>query len=340
MFDPAASVSGRGAVAEQPRALPLEQPGRGRRIVVTGAAGFVGSHTCRQLAADGWRVLALVRNPVRAAERLGHLKIEIRVGDLLDTAYLRSSMDGADSVVHLAAIAIERNGDTYQSANVDATRNVVESASVAGVRRLLHMSQNGAASNSPHRFLRSKGTAQDIVTSSSLAWTVLRPSVIFGAEDEFVNVLARMIRLTPIILPLPAHGRTRFQPVAVDDVASAIARAMADDTTSDHIFPIGGSAELSLRDIAERILIAMHTSRVVVGVPTAIIRPFVAALWHIVSTPPVSSELLDILSADNTVPLNTLSSSFGITPTPFAPEELLYLRRITARDAFRSLFRH
>src|SRR5665213_2001295 len=112
MFDPAASVSGRGAIAEQPLPQLAPQPGRDRRVVVTGAAGFVGAHTCRALAADGWRVLALVRDAAKAAERLAHLPVEIRVGDILDAPYLRSSMDGAAAVVHLAAIAIERDGDT------------------------------------------------------------------------------------------------------------------------------------------------------------------------------------------------------------------------------------
>lgn len=339
MFDPAASSSGRGAVAEQPRALPSVQSGRDRRVVVTGAAGFVGSHTCRALASSGWRVLALVRNAAKAAERLAHLPVEIRVGDLLDAAYLRSSMEGAAAVVHLAAVAIERDGDSYESANVGTTRAVIDAATAARIGRIVHMSQNGSDSASPYRFLRSKGVAQDLVTSSNLEWTVLRPSVIFGREDEFVNVLARLIRLTPFVLPLPAKGVARFQPIAVDDVASVIARSLADDATREHIFPIGGSAELTLREIAERILVAMNTHRLLVGVPTAAVRPFVAALWHLVSRPPVTTELLDTLALDNTVPMNTVTSVFGITPTPFAPEELLYLRNITSGEALRSLFR-
>lgn len=339
MFDPAASVSGRGAVAEQPSALQSRPPDRARRVVVTGAAGFVGAHTCRVLAADGWRVLALVRNAVKAAERLAHLPVEIRVGDILDAPYLRSSMDGADAVVHLAAVAIERNGDTYESANAEATRAVVAAATAAKVRRIVHMSQNGSDSASPHRFLRSKGVAQDVVTSSALEWTVLRPSVIFGQEDAFVNVLARLVRLTPFILPLPANGATRFQPIAVDDVASVVAKALADDTTRAGIFPLGGPTELTLRQIAERVLITLNTHRLILAVPTAAIRPFVAALWHLVPKPPVTAELLDTLALDNTVPDNTLMTVFGINPTPFAPEELLYLRRVTASNALGSLFK-
>jgi uncharacterized protein YbjT (DUF2867 family) len=340
MFDPATPAIGRGAVAEQPRALPSQLPERGRRVVVTGAAGFVGTHTCRALAADGWRVLALVRNAAKAAERLAHLPVEIRVGDILDASYLRSSMDGAAAVVHLAAVAIERDADTYESANIEATRAVIDAARAAKVPRIVHMSQNGADSTSRHRFLRSKGVAQDLVTSSELEWTVLRPSVIFGAEDAFVNVLARLVRLTPLVLPLPGNGASRFQPLAVDDVASVIARALADDSTRSGTFPLGGSAQLTLRQIAERILVAMGTRRLILGVPTAAVRPLVAAMWHLVPKPPVTTELLDTLELDNTVPDNTLVTIFGIHPIPFAPEELLYLRRITVSSALHSLFRN
>ena len=339
MFDPAASGTGRGSVAEQPQPLQSDN-GHDRRVVVTGAAGFVGMHTCRALAADGWQVRALVRNAARAAERLAHLPIEIRIGDIRDAAYMRSSMDGAFAVVHLAAVAIERDGDTYQSANVETTREVIEAATIARVERIVHMSQNGSDSASPYRFLQSKGVAQDIVTTSPHRWTVLRPSVIFGREDEFANVLARLVRLTPFVLPLPGHGRARFQPVFVDDVAAAIAASLSRDSTIAQILPLGGSAELTLRQIAERILTAMNARRMIVGVPTAAVRPFVAALWHLVPRPPVTTELLDLLALDNTVQPNALVDVLGITPTPFAPEELRYLQDITATDAFRSLFQH
>jgi NADH dehydrogenase len=339
MFDPAAPTEGSGVVETQPAAQPASDEGLGRRVVVTGASGFVGSHTCQALAANGWRVLALVRNAAKAAERLGHMPVDIRVGDLLDPAYVRSSMDGAAGVVHLAAVAIERDGDTYESANVGTTRAVLEAALATKVARFIYMSQNGADSASPLAFLRSKGIAQDLVTESAIDWTVLRPSVIFGPEDEFVNVIARLVRLTPFVLPLPSRGNALFQPIAVHDVATVITRALADDRTTGHLYPLGGPAELSLRQIAERVLIAMNTHRAILGLPTAALRPFVAALWHLVPSPPVTTGLLDTLALDNTVPLNTITSAFGITPTPFAPEELLYLRRISVSDAFRSLFR-
>lgn len=323
------------AVAEQPLAV---MNGRRGAVVVTGAAGFVGSHLCQALAGDGWSIRAVVRDPVRSAARLAHLPVELRIGDIRDASFMQDAVRGAAAVVHLAAIAIQRRGDSYQSANTDATRIVLGAARETGVTRFVHMSQNGSDSRSPYAFLRSKGEAQELVAASGLRWTILRPSVIFGPEDEFVNVLARLVRLSPLVFPLPDGGRARFQPIWVGDVAQTIVRALNDDRTVGGTYALGGPAPLSLRDMAERILTAMHTRRAIVGIPAALLRPLIGIAQRILPHPPVTAELLDLLALDNTVPDNALTSVFGITPIPFAPEDLVYLRRITARGALASLF--
>jgi NADH dehydrogenase len=241
-------------------------------------------------------------------------------------------------VVHLAAIAIEKKGESYEDTNTHATRVVIDAARAESVDRIIFMSQNGADSRSPYPFLRSKGIAQDYVTDSSLKWTVLKPSVIFGPEDEFVNVLARLVRLSPILYPLPGGGKARFQPVSVSDVASAIAKCLDDDSTIRRVLSLGGPMPLSLREMTERILVAMHSSRVVVGVPVGALRPLIALAQAILPHPPVTTGLLDLLEIDNVIPSNDLPS-LGINPIPFAPEELLYLRNISFSDAVGSLLR-
>src|SRR5262249_33466718 len=162
-------------------------------------AGLVGTHSCRALAADGWTVRALVRDRARAELRLAGTGAELVLGDLRDPGAVAGALRGCHAVLHLAAIAIERGGATYERVNADATLALLEAARAAGVARFVHMSQNGASSESPHRFLRSKGVAEDAVRAGGLAWTVLRPSVIFGPEDEFVNALARFARLSPLV---------------------------------------------------------------------------------------------------------------------------------------------
>jgi NADH dehydrogenase len=332
-FDPAeSSVT---AVAEQPQP---EKTLRAKPVVVTGASGLVGTHVCEHLAQAGWKVRAVVRDTAKAAKRLGHLPIEIRTGDIRDVSDMRSAFAGAGALVHLAAIAIEKPGQSYGDTNTDGTRVLIDSATAESVDRLVFMSQNGADSRSPYPFLASKGKAQDMVQDSTLQWTVLRPSVIFGPEDEFVNVLARLVRLSPLIFPLPGGGTARFQPIAVGDVARAVGKALETDSTIRHAYSIGGAVPLSLRQMTERILIAMNASRALVGVPVGTIRPLVALGQRLLPHPPVTTGLLDLLAIDNVIPRNDLTPVFGIDPVPFAPEELLYLRQITVSSAVRSLF--
>jgi hypothetical protein len=118
------------------------------------------------------------------------------------------------------------------------------------------------------------------------------------------------------------HGRTR---------------TIGQDSTIGALYPLGGPAPLTLRQRAERILLAMRARRMIVGVPVGVVRPVIAIVERVLPSPPVTQGLLDLLANDNVVPENTMRSAFGVAPTPFAPEELLYLRRITVGEAMRSL---
>ncbi len=308
-------------------------------MLVTGAAGLVGRHACEELTKKGWKVRALVRNPSKGAMRLAHLPVELHVGDIRNVESIAKAIAGCGSVVHLAAVAIERSGQGYADVNTDGTVNLIEQARVAGIDRFIYMSQNGADSTSPHEFLRSKGLAQDAVVASGLSHTVLKPSVIFGPEDEFVNVLARLVRLSPVVFPLPDGGRARFQPIAVRDVAAAVRISLEKQATRRGVYSLGGPTPLSLREMTERILAAMGVSRHLVAVPVSALRPLIALATKALPNPPVTTSLLALLSLDNTVQNNAITEVFGITPAPFAPDDLQYLRRITASSALGSLFK-
>ena len=323
------------AVAEQPLPHSVDKK---KPVLVTGAAGLVGTHTCRELSKSGWQVRALIRDPARAAMALGQLPVEFRVGDVRDASALRSSLSGCGAVVHLAAIAIEKKGDTYAESNTAATERLISAARAENVQRLIFMSQNGADSRSPYPFLHSKGVAQDSVKTSGLRWTILRPSVIFGPEDQFVNVLGRLIKLTPKIFPRPGGGQARFQPISVDDVARVVRLSLEKKETVNQSYDLGGAVPLTLRQMTERILTAMNTDRKLVPVPVKMLRPLVAVAERLLPNPPVTSSLLDLLALDNTIANNALTEHFKVVPIPFAADELQYLRRITVKNAFRSLF--
>jgi uncharacterized protein YbjT (DUF2867 family) len=188
------------------------------------------------------------------------------------------------------------------------------------------MSQNGAYSDVPSRFLRSKGIAQDYVAESGLDWTALRPSVIWGPQDEFANVQARLIGMTPFVFPIVGDGKATFQPVYVGDVVEVMARSVDDPSTIGQEYPMGGPEVLTYEQIVDRVLAALGTTRRKVYVPVSLLRPAVMIMQAALPNPPVSTTLLDLLSVPNVVEDNTWATKFGITPRAFSPENLSYMK--------------
>ena len=309
-------------------------------VLVTGAAGYVGNNTVRRLVEMGKSVRAMVRNSEKAKQRLGTLgsKIEIVEGNVEDRAGLKPLMKDASAVIHLVAIPMEKNGATYEEVNYQGTINVADAARDAGVERFINMCQNGATPDHFSRFLRSKGRAQQYIAQSSLKWTAVRPSAIFGQQDEFFNAFARLIRLTPVVFPLIGGGTALFQPVSVDDVVEAIVRSLDDDNTIGKEFELGGPEVLTLGEIEKRILQAMGTSRVMINAPVGLLRP---AVWFMEKTlpgAPVNLTLLDLLKEPNVVKDNALVSYFKMQPRPFSGNNIAYLKQASASSALKRFF--
>lgn len=309
-------------------------------VLVTGAAGYVGNNTVRRLVAAGKPVRAMVRDTDKAKMRLGDIsdKIELVTGDVTDRDSLKQAMNGVTAVVHLVAIPMERGGATYEEINYQGTINVADAAVEAGVERFINMCQNGAAPDHFSRFLRSKGRAQQYVASTPLKWTAVRPSVVFGPQDEFFNAFARLIRLTPLIFPLIGGGKALFQPVSVHDVVETMVRSLDDEQTIGREFELGGPEVLNLGEIERRILKAMGESRSLISIPVGLLRPAVFVMEKTLPGTPVNLTLLELLGTPNTVSDNALVSYFGIDPRPFAGENIAYLKGATAGSALRRFF--
>jgi uncharacterized protein YbjT (DUF2867 family) len=283
---------------------------------------------------------AVANHPFAAAERrLSDVldRIEIVRGDVTEPRTLAPLMEGVGAVVHLVAIALEKGSQTYEAVNHRGTVNVVDAAKQAGVRRFINMSQNGADSSVPYPFLRSKGRAQDYVAGSAPPWTALRPSSIFGPQDEFFNSIARLVRLTPVVFPLIGGGRAEFQPVSVHDVAEAVVRSLDDETTVGKELGLGGPEVLTLGQIERRIIEALGTRRILLPAPTWLLRAPVFVMERTLPGSPVSTGLLELLAVPNIVRDNALVRHFGMEPIPFAGEHIAYLRDNTAATALKAL---
>lgn len=309
-------------------------------ILVTGAAGFVGNQTVKRLAAAGKPVRALVRNREKASLRLKAVAdaVEIVTGDVTRLPSLPPAMRDVSAVIHTVAISMEKGGQSYEAVNFQGTVNVLTAAAAAGVPRFINISQNGARSDLPYRFLASKGRAQEAVAASALQWTALRPSAIFGAQDEFFNTFARLLKVSPLIFPLVGGGRAEFQPVAIEDVAEAIMRCLDDDSTVGEELALGGPEVLSLGEIERRVIDAMGSWRLLLPVPVGLLRPPVRLMQALLPGSPVSTSLLDLLAVPNTVPDNALTQRFGMQPLAFKGENIAYLRDNTLSDTLAKFF--
>jgi NADH dehydrogenase len=309
-------------------------------ILVTGASGYLGSHIVRRLVEAGRPVRALVRSRAwaEAEGRLAGLGLEWAEGDVTKPQTLPPALAGAQAVVHTVAIAIEKGGRRYEDINYQGTVNVVDAAKAAGVRRFVNLCQLGADSRLPYRFLASKGRAQEYVAASGLDWTAFRPSVIWGPEDEFANTFAKLAPLSPLVYPIIGDGQARFQPVWVEDVATAVVKALDDDATIGGDYELGGPEVLTIAEIERLTLAAIGARRLMIPFPIPLLRLVVWLMETAFPAPPVTTTLLDLLNVDNTTRDNALPR-FVAAPRPFTVENIApYMRRFTVGNTLRQFF--
>jgi NADH dehydrogenase len=302
-------------------------------VLLTGASGFVGSHVAPALVAGGHRVVALARSG-RAGERVvGRLgpddraAVEVRRGDVTDLESLVGAMAGVDAVVHLAAIPRDRDGGaSLRLVNTEGTRNVVVAMGRAGVRRIVHMGAMGVTDDPRLHYASSKAKAEAIVAGSELDWTILKPSLQWGERDGFFNLLAGLVRMSPGLLPVPGRGESRFQPIAVTDVARITATALGRPESVHRVHEIGGPRTWTYREMAREVVDALGTRRLIVPMPMPLIA-LVARTSEALRLPfPVATDQLRQLRLDNIGPLDEVERSFGFVPADMAGN-LGHLRR-------------
>lgn len=301
-------------------------------ILVTGATGFVGRSLVRVLLAEGHEIGCLLR-PSNREPFLPQGTIHIVTGTLQDAPALRVAMHDVGTVIHLAGTHRRKGQDTVESINHHGTVNLVEAALDAGVRRIIFLSHIHADRNSAYSFLRSKGAAEEAIRSSGINYTILRSSLIFGPDDSFTSILAMLIKSIPIVFPVTGDGKTRFQPIFVDDVAACLVGCLDAHHLENTALPIGGPQHLSYTEILDAVMETLGVHRVRIHVRRPLMRTLVSATSLFFPNPPVSREQLDLFSVDNTTDLGNVPRNFRFEPRRFT-ENLGYLRRKGWRRAF------
>lgn len=298
---------------------------------VFGGSGFIGRHVVKRLAEAGHVVRVAVRDTERARQLcpMGAVgQIVPLYASLAQREAVARAVDGADLVVNLAGILAERRSGDFQRIHAEGPGLIGAEAASAGVARVVHLSAIGADANAQSLYARSKGQGEQALRAAFPAATILRPSVVFGPEDQFFNRFARLAVLSPVMPVI--SGATRLQPVYVGDVADAVMAGLRRRDAAGHTYELGGPEVRTFRELLAWILKQTRRHRPLVTVPMGLARLEAAVLERLPGRMLTRDQLL-MLARDNVVAPDALTlRDLGITPTPIdlvVPQYLYGFRR-------------
>lgn len=309
-------------------------------VTVYGGSGFLGRHVTQALARTGCRIRVAVRRPDLA----GHLQPLGGVGQIhavqANLRYPKSvaqAAEDADAVVNLVGILYETGKQRFSAVQAEGARNVARAAKAAGAEALVHVSAIGADARSPSLYAQSKAAGESHVLKEFPGAVILRPSIVFGPEDEFFNRFASLARIAPA-LPLIGGGKTRFQPIYAGDVARAVLAALQGRATSGQVYELGGPEVLTFKEVLQRILSYCQRRRLLVPLPFWMAR-MMGRVLQILPAPMLTLDQVRLLERDNIVSVDAKASrrtieGLGIESIPIDAVVPEYLERFRARGEF------
>lgn len=309
-------------------------------VTVYGGSGFLGRHVVRALAKRNYRIRVAVRRP----ELAGFLQPLGRVGqihavqtNLRHAPSVEMAARDAQVLINLVGILYERGRQRFDAVHTYGAEQVALAANAHGAR-MVHVSAIGADPNSPSAYGRSKANAEQLVIAAQPSTTIMRPSIIFGPEDDFFNRFAALARISPM-LPLIGGGLTRFQPVFVGDVAAAIADAVDGKTRPGTIYELGGPDVRTFKELMQFVLTTIERKRLLVSLPFFVARMQAMFLQYI-PKPLLTPDQVELLRSDNLVSEAAKSEArtlqgLGIEPEPMEAIVPSYLWRFRKTGQFR-----
>lgn len=281
---------------------------RGRVVVVFGGSGFIGRYVVRELCRAGARVRVALRQPhlggdVRLSGHPG--QVQLLQANVRDENSVARAIAGCDAVINLVAVLYEKGPQGFEALHVTAAGGIARAAAAAGVPALVHVSALGADPAAASAYARTKGEGEQAVTRAFPLASILRPSVVFGPEDQFLNRFAAMAAGS-FALPLIGFGRTRFQPVFVEDLARAIVAALGSQTAQGRIFAIGGPKIYSFAEVLGLVMRVTDRRRMLVPLPffgAWVLGSLLDAATRMLPVaPPLTGDQVEMLRHDNVVP--------------------------------------
>ena len=290
---------------------------RSGRTAVLGGSGFIGRYVVKRLAARGDVIAVGCRN----AEQAKFLKPLGDVGQIVplniaigNEELLPAFLAGNDTLVNCVGTLQEKGSQTFDLLHHSGPARLARFAREAGVERFVHFSAIGADSRSSSAYARTKAAGEQAVRDAFPTVTILRPSVVFGPEDQFFNRFAAIAMLSPV-LPLIGGGETRFQPVYVGDVADAVMKCLEDSASAGRLYELGGPKIYTFRELLDLLLSEIRRKRRFLDVPFGLAAAQ-AKLMSILPNPPLTPDQVELLKRDNVVSSGAMTlASLGVAPT-------------------------
>lgn len=297
-------------------------------ILVTGATGLVGRNFVQRLMDEGIpsRCLLTERRARRLPWDTDHPHApEVVIGDVLNEESFFRAVTGVHVVVHLEnALWWGRRRD-LERVEVSGTRQLVTVARSARVGRIITLSQLGATPSSAYTLHRIKGQVEEIVRNSGVAYTIIRSGVIFGEDDTFINHIASMMRMSPLVYLMPGAGEVVLHPLHIDDLIEALFRSLNLIHLVDQTIEIGGPEYTSVKDMLSTVMRVTGMRRFVLSVPPYVSRALVGVYGLVLPRTLMTSQWLDIMATNRVAPLGTIYDNFGFHPRRFEETLLTYL---------------
>lgn len=284
-------------------------------IFIAGASGFVGGHLIDALLKNGYKLRCLARSE-KAGKSLRGKGIDVFSGDITIPETLEGALDGIDFVIHLVGIIEEKGSSTFKSVHVEGTMNLIAEAKTAGVKRFFYQSALGADKSSWSGYLRTKAEAEEIVASSGIPFTIFRPSLIIGKWDGFTKKLRDLIKISPVI-PVPGDGKSRLQPIYINDWTNCMLRVLASPDSFKGIFEIGGPQQLTYNEIVNALADVMKSKKTIIHMPMGLMKFGALIAEKTIPFLPVNSEQLRLLETDNICDMHSVEKNFGFKPVKY-----------------------
>jgi NADH dehydrogenase len=283
-------------------------------ILVTGGTGFIGRELIQRLISSGYQVRTLLRPSQISPNLPSGLPLDVALSSLLDPRGVRAALIDADTVIHLAGSDRFGFRSNVMENEVEGTRVLADAANEAGVKRLIFLSHIGTSLTSAYKLLRAKALSEENIIRSKTPYTILRTSLVFGADDHFTTSLAMMLSITPGFFPIPGDGTTQIQPLALEDLVTSIIWTLDDSATLNQKYEIGGPEYLTFREVVEMVMDKTRSRRILLQVRPPFLRAGAWILEKLFRIPPINTFWLDYLAVNRTTDLETLPRVFGLHP--------------------------